>query len=89
MVTKTVIVAMEVKVTVDETKFTPEFMEQFNSHMFDMGDDLDEHILNLAEKYVRGDAQGWEDDFLEGYGPLKDMGVRFNEVGLTTEIVEG
>lgn len=89
MITKTIIVTKEVQVTVDETKFDAEFFRQFDESMFHVGEDLDEHMKNLAEKYVNGDAQGWEDDFLEGYGPLKDMGVKFRELRTATEIDEG
>lgn len=85
MITKT----KEVQVTIDETKFDAEFFRQFDESMFYVGEDLDEHMQNLAEKYVNGDAQGWEDDFLEGYGPLKDMGVKFKELSSDTEIREG
>lgn len=89
MITKTIIVTKEVQVTIDETKFDAEFCRQFDESIFFVGDDLDEHMQNLAEKYVNGDAQGWDDDFLEGYGLLKDMGVKFEEIITDTEIKEG
>lgn len=89
MISKTVTVIKEIKVTVDETKFDAAFFRQFDESMFCLGEDMDEHMKNLAEKFVNGDAEGWEDDFLEGYGPLKDMGVKFKEISTATEIGEG
>lgn len=58
-----------VEVTIDETKFTPEFMQEFNSYMFKA--DMDEHIKTLAYHAAYDDSE----TFIEGYGNLKEMGI--------------
>jgi hypothetical protein len=79
LIKKEVQVVKVIEVTIDEEKFTPEFFEEFNASMHDLGDDVDEHIKFLATLHVRGVADN--DSFIEGYGPAKDMGIRFEEIG--------
>ena len=75
-ITKRVTVTVEVDVTIDETKFDAEFFRQFNSSIFDAGDDLDEHFKHLAMLHAQGLID--DDSFIEGYGPTKDMGIAFH-----------
>ena len=65
----------EIEVTVDETKFTDEFLEEFNTTMFQC-DEVEDHMRHIAELAGTGQI-GIFDDFLEGYGPLEDFGIKF------------
>lgn len=69
---RTVEVTFFVEVEMDDSKFTPEFMSEFQQTMFNY-DTLDEHAEYLAWLAVRGLL---DEDFTEGYGPLKDMGIK-------------
>lgn len=72
MTTKTVTVTMEVEVTVDETKFDPQFMCDFRKDMYPSFKTLDDHIMFLAKCA----AQGMNMRNLEGYGDaVADFGV--------------
>ena len=53
MLTKRVVVATEVSVTVDETKFTDEFMDEFRASFYRFFD-IDDHIKHLAQLVARG-----------------------------------
>ena len=75
MITKRVRVTQEVTVTVDETKFTPEFMAEFRASFFPF-DTLEEHVEHLAQLAARGVADNGT--FIEGYGPAADMGIRLD-----------
>jgi len=61
-----------VTVTLDETKFTKEFMEEFNSTIF-AADDLRDHAEHLGWLFATGRIENGE--FVEGYGSLLDMGI--------------
>ena len=68
---KKVLVSQVVTVTVDETKFTPEFYAEFRASMYPF-DSLDEHIEHLAQLHARGIADG-PNDFIEGYGRISHV----------------
>ena len=74
MLTKRVVVATEVSVTVDETKFTDEFMDEFRASFYRFFD-IDDHIKHLAQLVARGIIDE-RSVFIEGYGPPKDMGIK-------------
>lgn len=74
MITKTATVSQNVVVTVDETKFTPEFMAEFRASFYPFRT-LDRHIEHLAQLHARGIAEN--NQFIEGYGPANEMGIRF------------
>lgn len=80
---KTVQVTQFVEVEVDETKFTPEFMEMFQNVFFKF-ETIDEHLEHLAQLEARGVIRG---DFIEGYGHQKDMGIRIRITDMETELV--
>lgn len=87
MLTEIVCVTQYIKVTLDETKFTPEFFAEFNASIFDAGNDINAHFKYLAELYATG--RNDEDDFIEGYGPARDMGIRLRPAfGIEIEIME-
>lgn len=89
MITKRVLVTHVVDVTVDETKFTPEFFASFNECFHYLGDDVDGHLRHLGQLFARAIINGYPSDFIEGYGLAKDMGIAFDEIDVTTEIEEG
>lgn len=84
---RTVLVFMEVEVTVDETAFTPEFMAEFEANFFPF-DTIEDHICHIAQLEAR---EVLRRDFTEGYGPLSKMGIEAEVVpfSLSTEIQEG
>lgn len=82
MITKRVVVSQVIEVTVDDTKFTPEFFAEFEATMFPY-DTIDRHIEHLAQLYARGVVD--QGDFIEGYGPSEDMGIKFANVPWSTE----
>jgi hypothetical protein len=77
-------VSQDVEVTIDPAKFTPEFMAEFRESFFDF-DTVAEHIEHLAQLHARGITD--YDEFIEGYGPARDMGIRFKVLGTDIETV--
>ena len=73
-----------IAVTVDETKFTPQFMAEYRQSFFNYNT-IDEHREHLAELYARGVIDGWSDEVIEGYGPANEMGISFRDLGSETE----
>jgi hypothetical protein len=76
MKTVEVAVTQVVKVTVDETKFTEEFLAEFRAHFYPFNT-LKDHIEHLGQMHIRGVIGS---DFIEGYGPPEDMGIKFEDV---------
>lgn len=70
---KLILVTHAVKVALDESKFTPEWIEEFESYMYPLGD-VEGARRDLARLYLSGIA---DRDFVEGYGSLKELGVEF------------
>lgn len=83
MITKKVKITQTIEVTIDETKLNQDFMDGFASYMFDF--DRDEHIKHLAQMHAKGLADR-PSTFVEGYGPLKDMGIQLRQVSQTEEM---
>lgn len=84
MLTREVEVTRRVKVTVDETKFTPEFMAEFRESFFPF-EEVREHVAHLGALFARGAIDEF-DDFIEGYGPPKEMGIRLEAVPWSEEV---
>lgn len=76
-----------VDVTLDETKFTPEFFGEFGSTIAPW-DTIEEHVEHLAWVQASGleDLSGKADPFVEGYGPVKDFGITASITDTETEI---
>lgn len=89
MITRYVEVRMIVRVTVDETKFTPGFLEEFCRHFYPF-DTVDEHLKHLAQLTARGviEVSEWSKDFIEGYGRSNDFGIVTQIVNCEEEILE-
>lgn len=83
MTTKTVIVTQTIKIDVDESKFNETFMEEFREFFYPFTT-INEHIEHLGQLYARGMASNTS--FIEGYGPAEEMGIKFLEDGVETEI---
>lgn len=70
-----------VSVTLDETKFDAEFMQEFSRYMFYV-DSLEDIAKHIAYNFAANGA----DYFVEGVGHLEEMGVLIREHGWETEI---
>ena len=66
-----------VEVELDDTKFTPEFMAEFSATItdFDTLEQHAEHIAQLAAREVYGLNRRVPSEFVEGYGPIGEMGI--------------
>lgn len=64
-------ISFEVSVEIDETKFDEAFMAEFRKSFFQF-DTVQEHVEHIAQLEARGLLQ----DFTEGYGPIKDFGIK-------------
>jgi hypothetical protein len=86
MITKSLNIAIlkTVEVTVDESKFTDEFLLSFRERFYDSIRTVDDHIRHIAQMYARDLYDGFT-TFVEGYGELKDMGI---SVRVTDEDLE-
>lgn len=80
MLKKIVEVTQHIEVTVDETKFTPEFMREFRESFYPFTS-LEDHLCHLGQLFARGLCGSYIDPkfapFIEGYGPAHEMGINF------------
>lgn len=74
---KTIAVTRAVRVSLDESFFTPEWIAEFESYMYPL-DGIDEVYADLAEKFVAGIIDGHE-TLIEGYGDPKAFKLRFEQ----------
>lgn len=72
-----------VDVTLDETAFTEEFMEDFRKNFYPFYS-ITDHAEHLAQLYTRGIVDEFT-DFIEGYGNPKEFGIEFKEVHLSID----
>lgn len=69
-------VTHRVLVTLDESKFTPQMMEEFRKTFYSFRD-LDMHAEHIGRLAARGLIHTNDKDcFIEGYGLAKDMGIK-------------
>ena len=76
-------VIQNIEVIIDESKFTDQFLDEFEKHIFkffDCRNRIDGHMKFLAEMYARGIIKNYTDESFEGYGVLSNMGIKFNLV---------
>lgn len=66
-----------VRVSLDETQFTPEFMAEFRENFFDL-DTIEGHAAHLAQLHARGMADNF--DYIEGYSAAPITGITFEDV---------
>ena len=77
-------VTFVVDVTIDETKFTPEFMTEFRGYMYNVTS-IEHHLEHLAQLHAREIDTG----FIEGYGLAKDFGIKFEDIATEMEVISG
>lgn len=81
---KTVIVTQEIEIEYDETKLNdPGFCQEFNRYFYEFNG-IDDHLQHLAQCEARG-LIGF-DNFVEGYGDIKKMGITIRALDCDTEI---
>ncbi len=82
----TVEVVQTVKVTLDADAFTAEFMSDFQRSFYPF-DTIEEHAEHIAQLQARGviDIE-WSQDFIEGYGDSKEMGLKAFVTATETEL---
>jgi hypothetical protein len=70
-------VVQTIRISVDETKFDEQFMEEFRASFFPFHD-LVEHVEHIAQLQARGviDLEFNPNEFIEGYGPANEMGIK-------------
>ena len=73
---KTVGIKQFVDVEVDETKFTPEFMDEFKRNFYPL-ENIEAHIMHIGQLEARGLLM----PFTEGYGEIKDFGISATVTG--------
>jgi hypothetical protein len=83
--TKTVQVKIDVEVTVDESKFTDEWLEEFRERFYYFRT-IDDHIEHLAQLKAR-DIFDRYPPFIEGYENPINMGISAKIVDAKTEII--
>ena len=83
----TVQVTQLIEVELDESKFDEQFMSEFRASFYSF-DTIEEHAEHIAQLQARGliDLEcGTE--FIEGYGPSQDMGIKARCVETDMEIL--
>ena len=88
MITKKVKVESYLDVTIDETKFTPEFLAMFSHVFYPSVKNLDDHIKSLAEVACYNHEMNYSSHFQEGYGKLGNMGIKIDRVITDVEITD-
>ncbi len=69
-----VFVRQTVVVILDETRFTPEWMQDFRGSFYEFYT-LPDPAKHTAQIISRGLTGGFSDAFVEGYGRLDEMGI--------------
>lgn len=75
------IVSIEVEVEIDDSKFDEAFMAEFRESFY-LFFTVELHVEHIAQL----EARGMLDDFTEGYGQIKDMGIKARTVTWETEV---
>lgn len=67
----TVELSFEVEVEIDPSKFDEAFLAEFRESFYQFHT-VERHVEHIAQL----EARGLLDDFTEGYGPIKDFGIK-------------
>lgn len=78
----TVAVTQIVEVELDETKFDEAFMAEFRESFYPFWE-IEDHAEHIAQLEARGLLS---EEFTEGYGPLKDMGIVADVIDCNEEL---
>ena len=82
----TVEVTQTITVTLDETKFTPEFMAEYRESFYDYNT-IEDHAKHLAFLEASGMVSHGS-AFIEGYGSMSNMGIKLvTERNVETECI--
>ncbi|MGN7931185.1 hypothetical protein [Sphingopyxis sp. 22461] len=86
--TFTVEVRQIVEVELDEIKFDDAFMEEFRDSQYPFMT-LADHAEHIAQLQARGvyDLDYIETQFVEGYGPANEMGIKARVIGTEMEVL--
>ena len=76
------IITQFVCVKLDESKFTPEFLREYCENFCDLPT-IEDHRRHLAKMFAHGLIEGRDNEFVEGYGVLSEMGIELTYVGDT------
>lgn len=78
-----------VEIEVDESKFTEKFMEEYRQYICQLYT-VEEHMENLVSYYCYPNFPYEFDksEFVEGYGKLYDLGVKFVLLNTETDIYD-
>jgi len=87
MQTFNVEVTQTIRVSLDETKFTESFMQEFRDLIFPAYDTRD-HAEHLASLYARGVIEGYGSEFVEGYGSINEFGIDIELLGENTNALD-
>jgi len=68
-------VTQTVEVEVDESKFNDEFMREYRRQFYPWMS-IKDHVKHIAQMEARGLLPFAEDGFVEGYGPMTEMGIK-------------
>jgi hypothetical protein len=71
-----------VEVEVDESKFTDEFLSEWQETFYPFTS-VNDHILHIAQL----EARSFLDDFTEGYGKIEEFGISAKVVDQVEEFV--
>ncbi len=85
MTKRMICVRQFIEVEMDDAKFDADFMAEFVAHFYPF-DTLERHAEHLAQRFARGIVDNGQ--FIEGYGYAADMGIRFRDDAVETELVE-
>ena len=75
MTIRTIEVTQIINISLDESKFTKGFMEEFRENFYQFNT-IEDHRKHLAQLFSRGLVDNMT-DFIEGYGETKGMGISF------------
>ena len=73
----TITVTQKVDVELDETKFDDNFMQEFRASFYQFYD-IEDHAKHIAQLEARGitSLEILRSEFIEGYGPANEMGIK-------------
>lgn len=79
-------VTQHIEVTLDETKFTPEMMNDFKRTFYPFID-IDEHAQHIGSLEARGLIHTSDSQcFIEGYGDAEAMGIKAHIQSTESEV---
>ncbi|KQV66599.1 hypothetical protein [Caulobacter sp. Root343] len=81
-----VLVSQVVEVTIDDSKLDEAFMAEFRASHYQF-DTVEQHAEHIAQLAARGLIDMGPNPFVEGYGPLVEVGVEYGCRNANTELL--